>query len=165
MKRIICGCFVLAFVMAATSTVAFAQRETASGVQVEKDLELLRHDLRAEKKKIIALNVPLTETEATKFWPVYDQYAAEMKTHYDEFYSVIKEYAANQKTLTDAQAVSMVKRWSEIQVDVAKTRQKFVPLVENVIPGKKAALFFQIDRRLYALMDLQVASEVPLVLQ
>jgi hypothetical protein len=96
---------------------------------------------------------------------VYDQYAAEMKTHYDEFYSVIKDYAANQKTLSDAQAVSMVKRWSDIQVDVAKTRQKFVPLVEGVIPGKKAALFFQIDRRLYALIDLQVASEVPLVLQ
>jgi hypothetical protein len=165
MKRIICGCFVLALVIAAASTSAFAQRETATGVQVEKDLELLRRDLRSEKKKIIALNVPLTETEATKFWPVYDQYAAEMKVHYDEFYSVIKEYAANQKTLTDAQAVSMVKRWSDIQVDVAKTRQKFVPLVENVIPGKKAALFFQIDRRLYALMDLQVASEVPLVLQ
>jgi len=34
-----------------------------------------------------------------------------------------------------------------------------------VLPGKKAALFFQIDRRLYALMDLQTASEVPLVLQ
>jgi hypothetical protein len=165
MKRIICGCFVLAFLIVASGTSAFAQRETATGVQVEKDLELLRRDLRAEKKKIIALNVPLTETEATKFWPVYDQYAAEMKTHYDEFYSVIKDYAANQKTLSDAQAVSMVKRWSDIQVDVAKTRQKFVPLVEGVIPGKKAALFFQIDRRLYALIDLQVASEVPLVLQ
>jgi hypothetical protein len=165
MKRIICGCFVLAFVIAATSTAAFAQRETATGVQVEKDLELLRRDLRSEKKKIIALNVPLTETEATKFWPVYDQYAAEMSKHYDQFYSVIKEYAANQKTLTDAQALSMVKRWSDIQVLLAQTRQKWVPLVENVIPGKKAALFFQIDRRLYALMDLQIASEVPLVLQ
>jgi hypothetical protein len=126
---------------------------------------LIRRNLRAEKKKILAANVPLTEIEATKFWPVYDEYAAEMTKHYDEFYSVIKEYAANQKTLTDAQAISMVKRWSDIQVDMAKTRQKWVPMIEKVIPGKKAALFFQIDRRLYALMDLQVASEVPLVIQ
>ena len=88
-----------------------------------------------------------------------------MSKHYDEFYAVIKDYAANQKTLTDAQAISMVKRWSDIQVDVAQTRQKWVPAIEKVIPGKKAALFFQIDRRLYALMDLQVASEVPLVIQ
>jgi hypothetical protein len=34
-----------------------------------------------------------------------------------------------------------------------------------VVPGKKAALFFQIDRRLQALMDIQVAAEIPLVLQ
>ena len=151
--------------LAAPSARSFAQQETATGVEVEKDLALVRRNLRAEKKKILAANVPLTETEATKFWPVYDQYAAEMTKHYDEFYAVIKDYAANQKTLTDAQAISMVKRWSDIQVELAQTRQKWVPMIEKVIPGKKAALFFQIDRRLYALMDLQVASEVPLVIQ
>jgi hypothetical protein len=83
----------------------------------------------------------------------------------DEFYKVIKDYALNQKTLTDAQAISMVKRWSEIQVQQAQTRQKYIPAFEKVIPGKKAALFFQVDRRLYALMDLQTAAQVPLVLQ
>ena len=157
--------FMVVVALAAPTSISFAQTQTATGVEVEKDLALVRRNLRAEKKKILAANVPLTETEATKFWPVYDQYAAEMSKHYDEFYAVIKEYAANQKTLTDAQAVSMIKKWSDIQVEVAQTRQKWVPAIEKVIPGKKAALFFQIDRRLYALMDLQVASEVPLVIQ
>jgi len=158
-------CLTVVVALAAPTAKSFAQQETATGVEVEKDLALVRRNLRAEKKKILAANVPLTETEATKFWPVYDQYAAEMSKHYDEFYAVIKDYAANQKTLTDAQAVSMIKKWSDIQVEVAQTRQKWVPAIEKVIPGKKAALFFQIDRRLYALMDLQVASEVPLVVQ
>jgi hypothetical protein len=158
-------CLTVVVALAAPTAKSFAQQETATGVAVEKDLALVRRNLRAEKKKILAANVPLTETEATKFWPVYDQYAAEMSKHYDEFYAVIKDYAANQKTLTDAQAVSMIKKWSDIQVEVAQTRQKWVPAIEKVIPGKKAALFFQIDRRLYALMDLQVASEVPLVIQ
>jgi len=158
-------CLTVVVALAAPTAKSFAQQETATGVSVEKDLALVRRNLRAEKKKILAANVPLTETEATKFWPVYDQYAAEMSKHYDEFYAVIKDYAANQKTLTDAQAVSMIKKWSDIQVEVAQTRQKWVPAIEKVIPGKKAALFFQIDRRLYALMDLQVASEDPLVVQ
>ena len=158
-------CLTVVVALAAPTAQSFAQQETATGVSVEKDLALVRRNLRADKKKILAANVPLTETEATKFWPVYDQYAAEMSKHYDEFYAVIKDYAANQKTLTDAQAVSMIKKWSDIQVEVAQTRQKWVPAIEKVIPGKKAALFFQIDRRLYALMDLQVASEVPLVVQ
>ena len=165
MKKTLISSFVLVVALMAASQTAFAQVETDKGIQVEKDLLLLRKDLRAEKKKIIAMNMPLTEAEATKFWPAYDAYAEDMRKHYDEFYTVIKDYAANQKTLTDAQAISMIKRWSEIQVEVAQTRLKHIPLIEKVIPGKKAALFFQIDRRLYALMDLQTASEVPLVIQ
>jgi len=146
-------------------TTAFAQRETDTGIEVEKNLELVRRDLRSEKKKIIAVNVPFTATEATKFWPVYDQYAAEMTKHYDAFYLIIKDYAANQKTLTDDQAIKMIKQWADVQVGLAQTRQKYIPLFEKVIPGKKAALFLQIDRRLYELMDLQIAAQVPLVLQ
>jgi hypothetical protein len=162
MSKILLACFVLGV---ALTTTAFAQRETATGVEVERDLALLRRDLKTDKKKLIALNVPLTETEATKFWPVYDEYTNEMSKIYDEFYSIIKEYAANQKTLTDAQASSMINKWAAIQVQQAQTRQKYIPIIEKVIPSRKAALFFQIDRRLYELMDLQVASQIPLVSQ
>ena len=165
MTKSILSCVLLTLVFTAASSTAFAQRETATGVEVEKDLALLRRDLRADKKKLIALNVPLTEIEATKFWPVYDQYAGEMSKFYDEFYSIIKEYAANQKTLTDAQASSMMNRWAAVQVQQAQTRQKYIPMVEKVIPSRKAALFFQVDRRLYQLMDLQVASQIPLIAQ
>src|SRR5215207_5326728 len=126
MKRVVFTCLVLVFAFAAAPGVAFAQTETATGIEIEKDLALLRRNLRSEKKKVIALNVPLTEAEATKFWPVYDQYAAEMTKHYDEFYAIVKEYAANQKTLTDVQALQMLKRWSNIQVEQAQTRKKYV---------------------------------------
>jgi hypothetical protein len=88
-----------------------------------------------------------------------------MARHNDEFYTLIKNYAANQKALTDAEAGSMIKRWADIQVELSQTRQKYNPLVEKVISPRKAALFFQIDRRLYALMDLQVSSKLPLLLQ
>jgi len=165
MKKSLFSCLVLLIALTATGSVAFAQQETATGVNVDADLALVRRDLRADKKKLIALNVPFTESEATKFWPVYDQYAAAMSKHYDVFYALIKDYAANQKTLTDAQATAMLKRWADIQVDLTKERVKFIPIVEQVIPGRKAALFFQIDRRLYAMMDLQIAAQVPLLIQ
>ena len=165
MKKVIFSCFVLILTLAAANSTASAQRETANGVEVEKDLALIRRDIRADKKQIIAANVTLTETEATKFWPVYDQYVADMTKHNDEFYSLIKDYAANQKTITDVQAASMIKRWAEIQIGQAQTRQKFIPLFEKVIPARKVALFFQIDRRLYALLDMQVSSQIPLIVQ
>src|ERR1044071_7760889 len=101
MKRVVLSCLVLVFALAAAPGNGSAQTETATGVEIDKDLALIRRNLRAEKKKIIALNVPLTEEEATKFWPVYDQYAAEMSKHYSEFYDIIEDYAANQTTLTD----------------------------------------------------------------
>jgi hypothetical protein len=152
----------LAMVVAlgAPTSIALAQRETDSGVEIDKDIALLRRNLRTEKK-----NLPLTETEATKFWPIYDQYASEMAKNNDALDALIKEYAANQKTLTDAQAEDMLKRWSTWQISLAQTRQKYIPIVGKVLPGKKSALFFQIDKRLYTLMDVQIASEIPLVIQ
>jgi len=165
MRKTIFLCLIAAFTFAGAASSARAQTETDKGVSVDTDIELMRRDLRNEKKKLIALNVPLTADEATKFWPVYDEYTAAMAKVNDEFYKVIKDYALNQKTLTDAQAVAMIKRWSEIQVIQAQTRLKYIPAFEKVVPGKKAALFFQVDRRLYVLMDLQTAAQIPLVLQ
>jgi len=165
MKKIIFSGLVLALALTASSKSAFAQRETETGVAVEKDILLLRRDLRADKKKLIAASVPLSPEEATRFWPVYDQYSQDMAKHNDEFYSLVKDYIANQKTLTDAQATDLLKRWSQVQVDQAQTRQKWVPLIEKVIPARKAALFFQIDRRIYALMDIQTSAELPLIIQ
>ena len=165
MKKLIFSCLVLAVAFAVPHSTAFAQKETGAGVDVQTDVLLLRRDLRGDKKQLIALNLPLTEAEATKFWPVYDQYAAAMAKHNDEFYSLIKDYVGKQKTITDDEAVNMLKRWAEIQVEALQTRQKFIPIVEKVISPRKAALFFQIDRRLYALMDLQTSSQLPLLIQ
>jgi hypothetical protein len=145
MKKLVFSCFVLALVFAFLSTSAFAQRETATGVSVEKDISLLRRDLRGDKKQLIALNLPLTEVEATKFWPVYDQYVAAMAQHNDEFYGLIKNYVENQKTVTDAQASDMIKKWAEIQIQVAQTRQKYIPLVEKFCREERLRCFFRLS--------------------
>ena len=161
--KLVFSCCVLVFAFTTANRLAFAQTETAQGVEAVRDINLLRRDLRSEKKKLIALNVPLTEAEATKFWPVYDQYIADITTVYDEFYGSVKEYAAVQKTITDAESSALMKRWSAALVQIAQTRQKYIPIFEKVIPAKKAAVFMQVDRRLYALIDLQVVSETPLL--
>lgn len=161
MKKII----FLFFAIVLTCTTALAQKETATGAESDKDIDLLRRDLRAEKKQLIALNVHLTPEEATKFWPVYDQYAADMTKVYDEFYRIVKEYVAMQKTVSDADASKMMKRWAELQVQVAQTRLRYLPIIEKAIPPRKAAHFFHVDRRLYSLMDLQVVAQAPLIAQ
>jgi hypothetical protein len=131
----------------------------------DKDVQLLRQDIRSSKKQLVAANLTLTDAEATKFWPVYDQYAAEMAKLGDQKYALIKEYAQNFGTLTDAQAHSLIDRSLAVDEAIAKLRIKYVPIVGKVLPGTKTATFFQIDRRLGGLIDLQIASLIPLVQQ
>jgi hypothetical protein len=130
---------------------------------VDQDIDLMRKDIRSAKKQIIAANLQLTDAEAEKFWPLYDQYTAELVKINDAKYAAIKQYAANYSTLTDDQAIALTKQVIGIEQSVAQLRAKYVPIFNGVISGKKTALFFQMDRRLVALIDLQLASEIPMV--
>ena len=133
--------------------------------EYDKNLALLRKDIRAGKKELIALNLPLTPTEATKFWPVYEEYANEVSKIYDARWALLKDYASNLNSMTDPTAASISKRSLDSDAAMATLRQKYAPLVGKVLTGKKAALFFQLDKRLGLLIDLQLASEIPLVVQ
>ncbi|HEY7352793.1 MAG TPA: hypothetical protein VH596_08500 [Terriglobales bacterium] len=138
---------------------------TSSQTASDKDIQLLREDIRSQKKQIVAANMTLTDAEAVKFWPVYDQYTAQMQKVNDKRLTIIKDYAAGYPNFTDAQAQNLVNRWLAADEEAMQMRMQFMPTVEKVLPGKKAALFFQIERRLDILMNVQLSSEVPLVSQ
>lgn len=130
---------------------------------VDQDIDLIRKDVRSQKKQIIAANLQLTDAEAVKFWPLYDQYTAELVKINDAKYAAIKDYATNYDTLTDDKALSLTRQILGVDQSVAQLREKYVPIIGNVISGKKTALFFQLDRRLVALIDLQLAAAIPMV--
>jgi len=129
----------------------------------DANIQLMRQDIRSERKKVVAANMPLTETEATKFWPVYDRYIAETIKVNDVRFDLLKEYAKNYNTATDEQADSFIKRWLTLDQDNTQLRLKYVPEFEKVISHKKTAMLFQIDRRVSMMIELQLASQVPLV--
>jgi len=152
------------------ATVMFSQnsssQDTASsqnqGVS-EQDIDLLRKDIRSQKKQVIAANMKLTDAEAEKFWPIYDQYTAELVQINNAKYGAIKQYAQGFRTLSDAQAQDLTKQVLQVDQSVAQLRLKYMPIFSKVLSGKKTALFFQLDRRLVMLIDLQLASAIPLV--
>jgi hypothetical protein len=129
----------------------------------DQDITLLRKDLRSQKKQIVAANMNLTDTEAEKFWPVFEQYTDELMAINNKKYAALKEYAQNYGTLTDDQAVKLMQQALEVDQSVAQLRQRYIPIFEKVISPKKTALFMQLDRRLVMLIDLQLSSAVPLV--
>jgi hypothetical protein len=131
---------------------------------VDQDVDLLRKDIRSQKKQIIAANLQLSDAEAVKFWPLYDQYTAELVKINDAKYGVIKEYANTfNSSLTDEHALALTRNLLTVDQQAALLRLKYVPIFSQVISGRKTALFFQMDRRLVMLIDLQLASQVPLV--
>jgi hypothetical protein len=138
-------------------------QETTTHVIKDQDLQLLRQDLRSKRKQLIAANLKLTDPEATKFWPVYDQYVTELIAINDKKFGLIQEYADNWGKLTNEQSLLFSRNWLDMDIAIAQLRQKYVPIVAKVLDGRKTATFFQLDRRIAMMMDLQVSSQVPLV--
>jgi len=65
--------------------------------------------------------------------------------------------------MTDEQASSFLRRWLDIDIAITRLRQKYVPEVAQVLNGRKTATFFQLDRRLSMMIDLQLSSQLPIV--
>jgi hypothetical protein len=128
----------------------------------DQQLALLRRDIRSIKKQLIAANLTLADSEATKFWQVYEQYSAETEKINDARTVIIKEYSNEYGTLTDAQADSLIRRWLDTDIEQTQLRQRYVPIFRKVLPGKKAATFFQLDRRISTMIDVQLTSQLPL---
>lgn len=153
--------------MLAQNTQQPAQSGSAPGAQSnsisDRDIEMLRSDLRSQRKQITAQYMPLTADEATKFWPIYDRYRQEAIKANDDRWSLIKDYAANYNTMSDAQAQDYIKRSTSIDQDLLALRMKYVPIFEKVISPKKTAAWCQIDRRIDLLINLQLSSQIPMV--
>jgi len=146
-----------------TSAQTAASQESSPHVISNQDLDLLRKDIRSQRKQLIAANLKLTDEEATKFWPVYDQYVSEVIAINDRKFAVIQEYADNGGKLTNEQALTFVRRWLDADIEIAQLRQKYVPIVSKVLEGRKSATFFQLDRRIAMMIELQLSSQMPLV--
>jgi hypothetical protein len=128
----------------------------------DEDIALLRKDLRAMKMQVIGENMSLSDTEGQKFWPIYNHYVKDLSEVNNQKYALLKQYAEMWSTMSDEDAMIYVRHWLEADGEAQALRLKYVPVVSQVLPGKKAATFFQLDRRLNMIIDLQLFSQVPL---
>lgn len=136
---------------------------SAATSSIDQDIALLRKNLRGQRKKIIAANLPLTPNEAEKFWPIYEQYVGELVRINDVKYALIKQYVQASGTITDDQADASVKQWLGVDESVNQLKTKYVPIFRKVLSAKNTALFYQLDRRVQLMIDLQLASQLPLI--
>ena len=128
----------------------------------DADIALLRKDIRAMKMQVIGENMSLSDAEAQKFWPIYKHYADDLHDVHNTKYALFKQYAETWATMTDQDALIYVRRSMEADAEAQALRLKYVPVMNQILPGKKAATFFQLERRLCLMIDLQLFSQIPL---
>jgi Spy/CpxP family protein refolding chaperone len=159
----VCNLSIFAQVSQKPAAQSASEADAQSNSVSDKDIEMLRADLRTQRKQIMAQNMTLTADEATKFWPIFDQYRQAAIKPNDERWAVIKDYAANYNTMTDAQAQDYIERANAVDQQLLALRMRYVPVFEKVISSKKTALWYQIDRRIDLLINLQLSAVIPMV--
>ena len=136
--------------------------DDASQPKPDDFIELLRKDVRSQKKQIIAENMDLSDAEAEKFWPVYDQYAAELSRIYDTKIALLGDYAENYTSMTGERAENYIRKRAEVEQSIMQLRLKYVPAFRKVLSGRETALFYQLDWRLGLAIDVELV-QVPLI--
>ena len=129
----------------------------------DEDIKMLRQDIRAQRKQLIAANMTLTPAEAEKFWPIYDQYISELVSQNNKKYALIKQFVSTGGVLTDAEADNSVQQWVSVDQSVAALRTKYIPIFRKALSARNEALFYQLDRRVQLMIDLQLMALIPMI--
>lgn len=126
------------------------------------DVQTARAELQAQRTAVVAENLPLTETEAQKFWPLYNEYRGKWSKLDDRTLALVKDYADNYNAMTDERARDLIKEQLAIEEDRLKLRRSYLGKFEKVLPWKKTARYYQIERKLDAKIASEAAELIPL---
>lgn len=148
----------LAVALLGLSSFAWAQDKPAN------NMEIIHEKLKADKKLIVAKYMELTESEAKRFWPVYEDYQKDLQKIHERLGNLLRNYAAEYRknSLSDEKAKALLDEWIAIEQEQAKRRKAFAPKVLKALPAKKAARYLQIENEFRTLLNYDLAATVPL---
>ena len=132
----------------------------APGGPSQKQLDIAA--ARAERKAVVGQNMDLTDTESKAFWPLYDEYEGKMDRIEDRHIREIKEFASHYQTLTNDDARKKLDEVMAINESRLHVQRDYIPKFRAALPDIKVTRFFQIDSKLRALVQCQIAQIVPL---
>jgi len=113
----------------------------------------------------VAANMVLTTEENAAFWPVYDAYQVELGKLTTRTINAIKSYATayNAKAVTDAVATQLTNEFIAIEGDRVALMKGYQSKFGAVLPATKVARYYQIENKLRAAVNYELADAIPLV--
>jgi hypothetical protein len=153
----------LVVVMWLLMAVGFLSTAVGYAGDVNSEMELLRSDVRTEKIAIITKQMNLTEPQSKAFWPVYRKYETELAKIFDDKLALIKDYAANYEKMNDDKARDLLEGALQLEERTITLQRKYSIEMGTVVSATTVTRFFQIERRINRLIDLQISAALPLV--
>ena len=153
-----CALLVATFAMLTFCPLGRAQDQEPS---VSSVIEMTRAGMQADRAAIITSAMNFTDKEAAVFWPIYRQYEYERSKLDDRRVVVIKEYTQKYPKLTDAEAKAMAERMFECDSRQIALKKIYFKKLNKVLPALTVTTFFQAERRIDLLMDMNVEATLP----
>jgi Na+/phosphate symporter len=166
MRRVIFfGVLILAATLMPVGALAqvLASKSDTQDQNLRADIELLRSDVRANTAEIIRVMMQLDDKDAAVFWPIYRDYESELSKLYDEKVAGIMDYADNYLQMTDAKADDLATRALQWEDQRTNLKKKYYERFKKALSPITAARFLQIENQILMLVDLQVASSLPII--
>ena len=135
---------------------------TTQEKNVQEYVELLRSDVRQQKAEIMGAVMQLDVDQSAKFWPIYSEYDKELTKLNNLRVANIKEYARTYDQMTDAKADELIQNGMSYRKQRSELLAKYYGRVKESLGSIQAARFLQIEDQLLMIIDLQIASELPI---
>jgi hypothetical protein len=127
------------------------------------NMEIVRDKVKADKKLFVAEAMGLTESEAKVFWPVYDNYQKELTNLNQRAVRMIRDYAHNYQTMTNQLAKALTSEFVTIKAEQQKLMASYLPQFRKVLPDIKVARYYQLENKMSAVVNYDLAMEIPLM--
>jgi predicted Zn-dependent peptidase len=129
----------------------------------ETDIQGIRKDIREVAKEIVAQNVELTPDQAKIFWPLYDEYAAEVKLLGDKEVKLTEEYMLNFYLMEEETASNLLDDVLNLERDKQSLKSEYIRKMKKVLPAKVVGKFYQVDKRINLLIEAEKMSRIPML--
>ena len=126
-------------------------------------IQLTRSAIQTERQAVVAANLGLNESESAVFWPLYRDYRNAVEQAADARVDILRRLFSNYETLSDDEAMSLLDDHLAFQKEMLKIRTSYAKKMSKVLPGRTVARFFQIENKMDAIIDYEMAGEIPLV--
>lgn len=139
--------------------------DSAQQKNLQEYVTLLRGDVRQQKAEIMGAMMALSAQDAAKFWPIYSGYDVQLTKLNDQRVENIKEYARAYQQMTDQKADDLVQKTLAYQKQRGELLAQTYESVKQALGGVSAARFLMVEHQLLLIIDLQIASSLPVVEQ